>query len=56
MCAAAAVVPPGFKRSDCSVTNESLLHGRFPFTGGTISRTALLLANGDVSVGMEKIP
>lgn len=29
MCVAAAVVPPGFKRSDCSVTNESLLHGRF---------------------------
>lgn len=53
--AAAAVVPPGFKRSDGSVTNESLLHGSFPFAGGTIWRTTLLRANGDVSSWMEKI-
>lgn len=51
--AAAPVVPPGFKQSDCSVTNESLLHGCFPFAGGTLSRMTGNCVRGAVSVGME---
>ncbi|KAM7367528.1 hypothetical protein PAMP_013819 [Pampus punctatissimus] len=45
---------PGFKRSDCSVTNESLLHDRFPFSGGTVSRTCPAVPVG-VDVQVESL-
>lgn len=54
VCAAAATVPPGFKRNDCSVTNESLLRSHFLFAGGTIWRVMLLCAVG--VKGWSKFP